>query len=151
MSFSNDVRWKDWSLFFLLDWQQGGDAVNLTQLLFDAGANGKDCRVDATDPCNTRLGTFGTDLRVYIEDTSFLKLREVTVAYDVPPDVVRQLWGAIRSARITASARNWLTWTDYNGMDPEVSNFGNQQVGRNIDVAPFPRTRSFWFGFDLGF
>jgi hypothetical protein len=36
-------------------------------------------------------------------------------------------------------------------MDPEVSNFGNQGVGRNIDVAPFPRTRSFWFGIDLGF
>jgi len=36
-------------------------------------------------------------------------------------------------------------------MDPEVSNFGNQAIGRNIDVAPFPPSRSFWFSLSLGF
>jgi hypothetical protein len=36
-------------------------------------------------------------------------------------------------------------------MDPEVSNFGNQPIARNIDVAPFPPSRSFWFSVALGF
>jgi hypothetical protein len=36
-------------------------------------------------------------------------------------------------------------------MDPEVSNFGNQPVQRNIDVAPYPRSRSFWFSISAGF
>ena len=54
-------------------------------------------------------------------------------------------------ARLTFSGRNLLTFTDYSGMDPEVSNFGNQAIGRNIAVAPFPRTRSFWFGLDVSF
>jgi hypothetical protein len=49
------------------------------------------------------------------------------------------------------SGRNLLTFTGYTGLDPEVSNFGNQSVGRNIDVAPFPPSRSFWFGIDLDF
>jgi hypothetical protein len=36
-------------------------------------------------------------------------------------------------------------------MDPEVSNFGNQAIARNIDVAPFPPSRTFFFSIDLGF
>jgi TonB-linked SusC/RagA family outer membrane protein len=153
-SFTNDISWKNLNLFFLWDWQQGGDIVNLTRLLFDAGSNSKDCTYTgdpATDPCIARLSTFSTDLRVYIEEGTYLKLREITLSYDLPQSTVSALWGALRSARLKASARNWITITDYTGMDPEVSNFGNQAVGRNIDVAPYPRTRSFWFGFELGF
>ena len=44
-----------------------------------------------------------------------------------------------------------MTWTDYSGLDPEVSNFGNQSIARNIDVAPFPPSRSFWLGAELRF
>jgi len=29
-------------------------------------------------------------------------------------------------------------------VDPEVSNFGNQPIARNIDVAPYPPSRSWW-------
>jgi len=36
-------------------------------------------------------------------------------------------------------------------VDPEVSNFGNQALNRNVDVAPFPPSRSFFLSFDLGF
>jgi hypothetical protein len=36
-------------------------------------------------------------------------------------------------------------------MDPEVSNFGNQQGGRFVDLAPFPPSRSFFFSVDVGF
>jgi hypothetical protein len=57
----------------------------------------------------------------------------------------------MRSAELSFSGRNLWTNTDYTGMDPEVSNFGNQAIGRNIDVAPFPPSRSFWFSLSLGF
>jgi hypothetical protein len=49
------------------------------------------------------------------------------------------------------SGRNLLTFTDYTGLDPEVSNFGNQNIARNIDVAPFPPSRTFWFSVRVGF
>ncbi len=52
---------------------------------------------------------------------------------------------------LTLSGRNLLTFSKYTGLDPEVSNFGNQPSGRNIDVAPFPPSRSFWLGIDVGF
>ena len=86
-----------------------------------------------------------------MEDGSFLKLREVTLSYDVSPQWLAGVWGAVRSARLSLSGRNLLTVTDYTGLDPEVSNFGNQAIARNIDVAPFPPSRSFWTSLDVGF
>ena len=86
----------------------------------------------------------------FIEDASFLKLRELTISYDLPRSVVSRLFGGARYARLSISGRNLLTFSGYTGHDPEVSNFGNQNIARNIDVAPFPPSRSFWFAIDLG-
>ena len=40
MSFSSDVDFKRFTLGFLVDWKQGGDNINLTEFLYDAGQNG---------------------------------------------------------------------------------------------------------------
>ncbi len=155
MSFSNDLGWKGFNLSFLLDWQQGSQIVNLTKLLYDAGGNTADwdeIDPESGDPIGLhRISTFGNDIRVYIEDATYLKLRELTLSYELPQSLIDGIWPAAQYARLNLSGRNLFTSTTYTGMDPEVSNFGNQGVGRNIDVAPFPRTRSFWFGIDLGF
>ncbi|HEX8831499.1 MAG TPA: hypothetical protein VF705_10055, partial [Longimicrobium sp.] len=74
--------------------------------------------------------------------------REVSVSYEIPS---RWLGGRADNARLSVSGRNLKTWTNYSGLDPEVSQFGNRSVGRNIDVTPFPPSRSFWVGIDLGF
>ncbi len=94
----------------------------------------------------------GTDIRPYTESATYLKLRELTIAYTLPSEFTARLFGGIvQTARLNFSARNMLTFTGYTGLDPEVSNFGNQPTGRNVEVAPFPPSRSFWFGFDLNF
>jgi hypothetical protein len=59
--------------------------------------------------------------------------------------------GRLSSMRVTLAARNPYMWTRYTGLDPEVSNFGNRSVGRNIDVTPFPPSRSYWLGVNVGF
>jgi TonB-linked SusC/RagA family outer membrane protein len=155
---TSDITFGDFNVFGLLDWQKGGEAVNLTRLLFDAGNNSADCTNDPeTDPClgsatnPGRLRSFGTNTAVYLESTTFLKLRELTVSWALPQSFVSGVWGALDNARLSLSGRDLITVTDYSGFDPEVSNFGNQAIGRNIDVAPFPRSRSFWFGLDVGF
>jgi hypothetical protein len=51
---------------------------------------------------------------------------------------------------VSLSARNLLTFTGYSGLDPEVSNFGDQPISRLWDIAPFPPSRSFWLTFELG-
>jgi hypothetical protein len=89
---------------------------------------------------------------VYVQDGSYLKLREVTLAYNVPENLAQRLFGgSARYVRLSVSARNLLRFTDYRGLDPEVSNFGNQAIVRNVDVAPFPPSKSFFFSVDLGF
>jgi len=155
MSFTNDLTYKNWNLHFLLDWQQGSDILNLTKLLYDFGQ----VSADYADPIpgesqtvgEKRLAGFATTASNYVEDASFLKLREITLSYDLPMTFVQGLWRGARYARLSVSARNLFTITSYTGHDPEVSNFGNQPVARNIDVAPFPPSRSFWFSIDLGF
>ena len=42
MSFSSDLDFKRFTLGFLLDWKQGGDIINLTEFLYDAGQNSVD-------------------------------------------------------------------------------------------------------------
>jgi hypothetical protein len=87
----------------------------------------------------------------YVQDASFIKLRELTLSYDLPTSVVSLLGRGVRSATLSIEGRNLITWTKYQGLDPEVSNFGNQAIARNVDVAPFPPSRTFWVGINVGF
>jgi outer membrane receptor protein involved in Fe transport len=157
MSFGNDFSYKRLRLSALLDWQKGGDVINLTKFLFDLGQNTADFATPVTvggvetTAGARRLDLFGRQTAVYLEDASFVKLREVTLALDLPERLVSGLWSRARYATLTLSGRNLLTFTDYTGLDPEVSNFGNQNIARNIDVAPFPPSRSFWFSLRVGF
>jgi TonB-linked SusC/RagA family outer membrane protein len=145
-SLSSDLNYGKFSLGFTWEWKHGGDIVNLTQLLYDAFGNS----VDQVPTGNTRISTWaGGKTKVYVQDGSYLKLRDVNLGYDVPTAVASH-FGA-RTARISFSGRNLLRFTPYKGLDPEVSNFGNQAIARNIDVAPFPPSRSFFFSIDLGF
>ncbi len=155
MSFTNDITFHAFTLHFLLDWQHGSSILNLTKLLSDFGQVTADYGDSIPGSAQTvgqhRLAGFGSVSKNYVESASFLKLREVTISWDLPASVVHSLLRGGRFVRLSLSGRNLFTSTPYTGLDPEVSNFGNRPVGRNIDVAPFPPSRSFFFGVDLGF
>jgi TonB-dependent starch-binding outer membrane protein SusC len=145
IGWSNVVTAGDFTFSALLDWQQGSDVVNLTRLLYDSASVSPD--VAATQK---RLATFGGgDARPYIEDASFLKLREISVTYSVPKRLLAEI-PPIKRLDISLSGRNLLTFTNYSGLDPEVSNFGTQSIGRNYDVAPYPPSRTYWFSLTAG-
>ncbi|MFL5357680.1 SusC/RagA family TonB-linked outer membrane protein [Archangium sp.] len=146
VGFTNKVKYRDFSLSFLLDWQQGSDVINLTRFLYDANKNSADYLTRGA----ARQKEWLTNAGVYIEDASFLKLREVTFSYNVPQSWLSSA-PVVKTARLSISGRNLLTFTRYSGLDPEVSNFGNQAIARNVDVAPFPPSRSFWTSLDVGF
>jgi hypothetical protein len=149
MSFSSDLDYKRLTLGFLWDWKQGGDVLNLTELLYDAGQNS----IDFDEAGADRITAWSSGVtQTYVQDASYLKLREVTLAYNLPESFTRRLFGSnVRFARLSLSGRNLLRFTGYRGLDPEVSNFGNQAIVRNIDVAPFPPSKSVFFAIDLGF
>lgn len=153
MGLASDLRWNDFEFNTVWDWQRGGDIFNLTQLLFDLGQNHPDCDVmvgGGQSLCAQRVAEWPTNTAVYLEDASFLKLRELAVTWNLPENVRRSLFGGIPSASVSVTGRDLLTVTPYTGMDPEVSNFGSQPIGRNIDVAPYPPSRSVWLSVSLG-
>ena len=149
MTFGSDLDYHRWSLGLLFDWKKGGDVINLTELLFDLFGNS----ADWSGAAQTRLADFfAGKTQPYVQDASYLKLRELSLSYHIPASTTSSLFGStVRDARITFAGRNLLRFTGFRGMDPEVSNFGNQAVARNIDVAPFPPSRSFFVAIDLDF
>ncbi|MCI0571327.1 MAG: SusC/RagA family TonB-linked outer membrane protein [Myxococcaceae bacterium] len=155
MGFGNTFTFGGLRVHTLFDWLQGSHTINLARLLYDFGGNTSDYVAGRNDTYRgdgaDRVSTWTSDFRPYVEDASFLKLREVTISYDLPTQWYQQLVPGIRSARLSLSGRNLLTFSKYSGLDPEVSNFGNQAIGRNIDVGPYPPSRSFWGSIELGF
>jgi TonB-linked SusC/RagA family outer membrane protein len=145
--FMNRVAFGDFTLSFLLDWQSGSSVVNITRNLYDSGFNA----VDQVPAGNKRLQDNLTSARPYIESGSFVKLREISLTYDLPAAALGSFGNLAKKVRFKVSARNLLTFSPYSGMDPEVSNFSNDPIDRNIDLAPFPPSRSFWTSVELGF
>jgi hypothetical protein len=81
-----------------------------------------------------------------------VKLREITVGYELPKVLTNSLFsGVAQNVRLEVSGRNLKTWTKYTGLDPEVSNFGNQALGRMQDVTPYPPSRQFLFSINTSF
>jgi hypothetical protein len=147
MGFNNDVSFGSFRLSSLFDWRKGGLGVNLTNNYFDGSHLGPDTAIG-----NQRLRDFGAGKAVYVEPSGFVKLRELTLGYQLPAAMASRLFnGHAQIARIELSGRNLKTWTKYTGLDPEVSNFGNQPLGRFQDVTPYPPSRTFFMTINTTF
>ena len=152
MAFANELNVGAWRLYGLVDWKKGGDIINLTEFLYDAAGNTKDYSADPNSAGQRRINRWADGFtKEYIQDGSFVKVREISLAYRLPSGLTQYLGGRTRSARLELSGRNLLTFTPYRGLDPEVSNFGNQAIARNIDVAPYPPSRSYFLTLDVEF
>ena len=147
IGFSNEFNFGPVRLYGLLDWRKGQSIVNLTQLLYDGAG-----LADAPDGGNSRYQSYRHHNSPYVQPASFAKLREVTVSYTLPTSLISSAFGdKVSAVRLEASGRNLYTWTNYIGLDPEVSNFGNQNINRGQDVAPYPPSRSFFFTLGVDF
>lgn len=81
----------------------------------------------------------------FVEDASYLKIRNLTLGYNLPEGILKSL--NISNAKIYFSVRNLLTITGYSGYDPELSNFGFL----GIDYGTYPVPRYFGGGINLNF
>lgn len=86
---------------------------------------------------------FGTTSDWYLEDASYIRLKNVTLGYNLPEDLVSKLH--LSSARIYLSADNLLTITDYSGFDPEVIS------DQGIDMGKYPLPKTFIVGLSVKF
>ncbi|HVF38416.1 MAG TPA: SusC/RagA family TonB-linked outer membrane protein [Gemmatimonadaceae bacterium] len=147
MGFSNDFNFGPMRLSSLLDWRKGGLGANLTNNYLDAHRMHADTALGAQ-----RLRDWNAGKAVYVENTGFVKLREITLGYELPESMTGRLFnGGAQRARVELSGRNLKTWTKYTGLDPEVSNFGNQPLGRFQDVTPYPPSRTYFLTINTTF
>jgi len=143
----NDVIYKHLSLSMLWDWQQGGRSRTRRFPCMTAMACAR--RRHPRRPGPLRLCNIWSVAAPFVQATTFVKLREASIALDLPS--AGPVWFGARDARVSVTGRNLLLFTNYFGYDPEESNFGQQAVTRNIDLGPYPPMRSFFFSITAGF
>ncbi len=158
MAFNNSLRYKGLELSFLWQWKQGGDNVNLTALLTDLSGTSHDFDTVDLDPTGQvgngpfRISQLGSSAEVFIEDASYLRLRELGLYYNIPLSLSDRIFnGTIQRIRVGFSGTNLINIFDYNSYDPEVSNFGGQAIFNAVEVTPFPSSKRYLFKAEFNF
>jgi hypothetical protein len=173
MGIRNSFSWNGLTLSFLFDIRQGGYIWNGTRsaLIFFGTAKETENRnttkifegvkastgekndIVATLDENWYVfgngnGFFGSNSEDFIEDASFVRLRELTLSYALPTSVIDVL--PISGATLTFTGRNlWLS-TEFQGIDPETSLTGSSNA-QGIEYFNMPNTKSYVFSLSLNF
>ena len=153
MGFSNELNYGPLRLTSLFDWRHGGNIANLTNdYLLECCSDQRGTMGDSA--LAAKLWHLAKDLRstkAWLEDATFVKLRELSLSYALPNSLTSHLFSSARAVRLEIAGRNLYTWTPYTGLDPEVSNFGNSATNRFSDVTPYPPSRSWFFSVSADF
>lgn len=169
-SLRNVVRYGGWSLNFNFYYKYGNSIYNYTRYFLEtAGTRGVTRSIQTSSlnywqkpgdagvlprPTNVTnadgsLNYFRTGSSRYLEDASYIRLRDITLAYDVPA----RLAGAVRLAkvRLYVTGTNLLTFTRYSGPDPEVNVAADNASGlvQGLDFGTPPQPKSVVFGVNV--
>ncbi|MCA0375692.1 MAG: SusC/RagA family TonB-linked outer membrane protein [Gemmatimonadetes bacterium] len=145
LGFSNTIGWRNLQIFMLWDAQVGGDVYNNTnQRMYQYGRStdvdqaGKPQELKKTTDYYVALYSAASPTDWFVEDASFVKLRELSVKYRLPRSFNAALarLGA-NQASLSLIGRNLLTFTGYKGYDPEVGSVTNR-----FDSFAYPRYRT---------
>jgi hypothetical protein len=151
---SNSVTWRAFDFYALVDAQVGGDAYNQTnQRMYqwarsgDVDQAGKAQELKKPIEYYVALYAANDPTDYFVEDASFVKVREVSVRYRLGGRVLNALsrFGA-RGVSMSLIGRNLFTFTDYKGYDPEV---GGTVV--RLDSFDYPRYRTITGSFEITF
>ena len=87
----------------------------------------------------------------WVEDASYIRIRSISLSYDVDPKLANRLY--LSNLRFYVTGQNLYTWTKYTGFDPETtSEVGEQNArARGGDYAGVPSPRSIIFGLNVSF
>ncbi|WP_026210188.1 SusC/RagA family TonB-linked outer membrane protein [Flexithrix dorotheae] len=161
--FNNDFSYKGFDLNIFFQASQGNDIYSYTLMELDLMAgrnNATTAALNRWTPQNTNTDVpkaFGGRSRRastrWIYDGSFVRLKNLALGYNFPTQITEKM--GIRKFRLYVSAQNILTFTDYEGYDPEVnyrtdgSTNGNRNLG--LDYASYPNAKSYTVGLNIGF
>ncbi len=88
----------------------------------------------------------------FIEDGSYLRLKNVTIGYTIPQETLSKLTGGTLSKfRVYFTGQNLITITNYTGYDPEIGARNSTALTQGIDYGQFPQARTIIFGLQASF
>lgn len=96
----------------------------------------------ASDP----NGNWSRPSTYFIERGDYLKLRNIQLGFNLPPDLLPKL--KLKKLRVYTNINNFLTFTKYSGLDPEVAG-GN--TSRGVDFGQYPQVRTISAGLEVQF
>lgn len=156
--FTLGADWKgfDLNLFFqgtigndIFDFSQRGDITTMNRPSWilerwhGEGTSNSIPRMTASDPNNNWRSS---DL--YVKDGSYLRLKTAQLGYTLPLEWTQK--AAIQKLRVYLSAENLLTFTRYNGFDPEIA-AGDDYFNIGVDKGIYPQARTISFGVNISF
>ncbi len=149
-SFINEVRvGRSWNFRAQFDVSYGNDVFNFTERLGSLGAFGTmktyERELEGDLPAGYNARVFGI-FENWIEDGSFVKLRELSASYTLFPEAF-----GLQSLRLSVVGRNLFSIDDYNGYDPETNVAGQRTAVRGFDFVQVPIPRSIIFGVTANF
>ncbi len=153
LTWANTLSYKNFDFSMVWHLKQGGENINLSTLLFDLSETTHDFDDFTLDPSGTmsngnfRLAELGSTTQWWIEDASYLRLREIGIYYNIPADLIP----GDGTYKLGFSGTNLINIFDYNSYDPEVSNFGSTELSNAVEVTPYPSSKRFDFHFIANF
>ena len=147
---TSNFSYKNFDFYMLWDWKEGGDVYNKNaQWNTIAKRNaivdqaGKPADQKKTVSYYESLYDTNQFNKFWVEDASFVKLREVSLAYTIPQKYMDKI-GFFEEVKLSLIGRNLLTITDYLGWDPEVSRYDDRtQQYFAIDYGVYPNQSSY--------
>ncbi len=143
-SLINEVSYGNFDFRLQFDAIQGFDVFNFTRRIGALEVFGNsdlfEEELRGELPRGYNAATFSTFDR-YVEDGSFVKLREISVSYNTSLEKL-----GISNLSINLAGRNLFSFDDYSGRDPETNAAGQTAVrGFDFNEVPIPRTYSIGF------
>jgi TonB-linked SusC/RagA family outer membrane protein len=92
--------------------------------------------------------TAGRDSDRFLEDASFIRLKNIKLSYTFPKELMKKYF--ISNLTLYVQGNNLLTFTKYSGQDPEVSAFGSSALSGGYDELTLPQAKSCSIGLNIG-
>lgn len=159
-----DASYKNFSFSLYLYGNQGNEVYNATRVFTEGGLrlfNHGTQVLKAWTPTNTNTniprminGDPNQNTRTsdrFVEDASFLRLQSVRIGYTIPSDWLQRSFPGLENVNFFVSGNNLVTFTGYDGYDPEIGARNNNLNIQGIDFGQYPRPRTFLMGVEIGF
>lgn len=158
LAMRNNFSYKGFGLYALLEWKNGGDVYNKSaQWLTRDDRHGMMDQYGKPDYLKKTISYYKVFYDVnnqtdfWVEDGSYLKLRELSLSYSVPSTALKGfIKGAFKGVKIAFIGKNLYTLTNYTGYDPEVGTTNGTQYFA-YDFMGYPNYRSYSASLELKF